>query len=210
VPAEDRRVLRGIPCTSAARTLIDLAAVVDEEALAIALEDAWRRGLVQLDWIERRLTEMGRRGRGGAKALSRLLRDAKRRGKPMDSPLEVQFWRFARRYLFPRLPTPGYEVDDEVGALMVIDFAYPRQRVAIELHSLQFHGLRPALEKDAVRACRLAAVGWRVLFVTSGQLRRARELAEQIRSTLGFDMSVQPLRRVVYESMVLPPGQVPS
>ncbi|HZK50385.1 MAG TPA: hypothetical protein VFD47_02335, partial [Actinomycetota bacterium] len=40
MPECDVEVLRGIPITSPARTLLDLAAVVDEETLEIALDDA--------------------------------------------------------------------------------------------------------------------------------------------------------------------------
>jgi hypothetical protein len=208
VPVEDRRMLRGIPCTSGARTLIDLAAVADDEALAISFEDAWRKRLVQLDWIERRLAELGSRGRPGAKALGRLLRDARRRGKPLDSPLEVKFWRFAQRFLRRRLPTPGHQVWDEEGAPMVVDFAYPRERVAIEVHSFLIHGQKPAHEKDALRASRLAAVGWRILFVTSGQLRHAERLARRIEATLAFDTSAEP-GRIVHDAVVVPRGGLP-
>jgi very-short-patch-repair endonuclease len=204
VPVGDRRTLRGIPHTNAARTLIDLAGVVDEEALAIAFEDAWHKKLVQLDWIARRLAELGPRGRPGAKALARLLRDGRRRAKPMDSPLEVKFWRFAQHHLRYRLPVPGEQVWDDEGEPMVIDFAYPRERVAIEVHSFLIHGQKSAHERDAVRACRLAAIGWRILFVTSGQLKHAERLARRIRATLAFDMSANPDKRIVHDAVTVP------
>jgi hypothetical protein len=207
VPREDRRVTRGIPHTSEARTLIDLAAVVSEETLAIAFEDAWKRKLIQLDWVERRLAELGARGRPGADALQRVLRDAWRRGKPLDSSLEVRFWRFAREYLGRRLPTPGFELWPEGGGLMIIDFAFPAQRLAIEAHSFQFHGQVPAHERDAVRASRLARIGWRVHFVTSGQLERPDELAEAIREELAFDMSRKPPPQVVNDSFWVPASE---
>jgi hypothetical protein len=204
VPLEDRRERNGIRYTSAARTLIDLAAVVSDEALAIALEDAWKKRVVQLDWIERRLAEMGARGRPGAESLDRVLRDARRRGKPLDSPLEVQFWRFAQQYFRHRLPTPGFEVHGVEGAPMVIDFAYPAERVAIEAHSFLIHGQRPALERDASRSSRLAAIGWRIIFATSERLRKPKDLAKEIQATLDFDMSVRPPEREVREPFPAP------
>jgi hypothetical protein len=209
IPAEDRRTRRGIPHTSAARTLIDLAAVVDEEALAIAVEDAWHKELVQLDWIARRLSELGPRGRRGARALARLISDGRRRGKPMDSPLEVKFWRFAQRHLRRRLPTPGCEVWDQEGAPMVIDFAYPRELVAIEVHSFLIHGQKPAHERDALRASRLAAIGWRILFVTSGQLRQAERLAHRIRATIAFDPCASRDEPIVHDAFEVPAGAAP-
>jgi very-short-patch-repair endonuclease len=210
VSVEDRRTLRGIPHTSAARTLIDLAAVADDEALAIAFEDAWRKRLVQLDWIARRLAELGPRGRRGAKALARLLRDGRRRAKPMDSPLEVKFWRFAQRHLRLRMPVPGQQVRDEEGEPMVIDFAYPRERVAIEVHSFLIHGQKAAHERDALRACRLAEIGWRILFVTSGQMRHEERLARRIRATLAFDPCADRNERIVHDQVTLPAGATPD
>jgi very-short-patch-repair endonuclease len=204
VPPEDRRTLRGIPHTSAARTLIDLAAVASEEALAIAFDDAWQKRLVQIDWVERRLFEMGARGRPGADALGRVLSDARRRGKPLDSPLEVQFWRFARRFFTQRLPTPGFEVWSPEGAQMVIDFAYPAERLAIEAHSFLFHGQKSAHERDALRSSRLAAIGWRIIFVTAEQLRHPERLARRIRAALAFDLSVKPPRYVVHDAFEVP------
>src|SRR5262249_35262340 len=42
LPARDRRIVDGLPCTSAARTLVDCAQLMDDEALEYAIETARR------------------------------------------------------------------------------------------------------------------------------------------------------------------------
>ncbi len=72
VPALHKIHIGRIPATSATRTLIDIAALLSEEALAVALDDSLARGLTSIDHIHGQLDRLGRRGRSGATRLSRL------------------------------------------------------------------------------------------------------------------------------------------
>ncbi len=183
VPSEDRRVLRGIPATSVARTLIDLATCLDEDQLAIVVEDAWWRKLAAPDWVERRLGKLAR-GRDGAKALRRVLADCRRRGVPLESALEVRLWRLLKRSRL-RLPELGYPFADDFGQPGRIDFAYPGHQLAVEADGYGTHGDREAFERDRVRYARLAALGWRVLPVTWRQVdERPAKVVERIRRAL--------------------------
>jgi hypothetical protein len=174
VPAEDRRALRGMPCTTAARTLIDLAGTLSEEDLAIAVEDAWRRKLAALDWVERRLRQLGSRGRPGARALRHVLDDCWTRKRPLDSALEVRVWRLLQRSPLPT-PVPGHPVDleDDEGEPCRLDFGYPEVKLALEADGFEVHSQRVVFERDRVRLSRLAAAGERVL------KRIARALGDQ-------------------------------
>jgi very-short-patch-repair endonuclease len=176
VPAEDRRTVRRIPVTTVARTLVDLAGCVDDEALAIALEDAWRRRLAQLDWVERRMREAGGRGKPGMQALKRALRYCRSRPRPLESALEVRVWRLLKAHGLP-LPEPGLDFRDDEGHPGRIDFAYVRERVAIEADGFETHGHRVAFEKDRTRLSRLAAAGWRVLHLTARHVQDEPERA---------------------------------
>ena len=160
--------------THAARTLIDLAGTVDVLPLAMALESAWRAKRVGLDWIERRLRELGSQGRPGTSRLRRVLDDCRGRDRPLDSALEVQFWWLLKVHGF-RLPEPGVEVRDTWGHPLRLDFAYVPERVAVETDGRQFHG-DDVFERDRARLSRLAAQGWRVMHVTSSQLRDPQRL----------------------------------
>jgi very-short-patch-repair endonuclease len=182
----DRRVRRGIPVTSQARTLVDLASCLDEEALAFVVEEAWRRQIAAPDWVERRLEQLGGRGRPGAKSLASVLADCRRREHPLESALEVRLWRLLVRSKLP-LPDPGYPFHDDHGHPARIDFAYPAARLALEADGFEFHGTRAAFERDRLRTARLSAQGWRVLPVTWRQLEeQPTKVLARIRQALEF------------------------
>jgi hypothetical protein len=81
-PAIDRDVVEGIPVTSATRTLIDLAGVLDRDTVELALEDALRRGLTSRARMKYRLGELEGRGRGGCGVLRELLAEGRAGGTP--------------------------------------------------------------------------------------------------------------------------------
>ena len=84
VTARDRIEVDGIPCTSATRTLIDCAALLDGEALETAFELARRMGLTSTNAVRSRLG----RGRPGSALMRDVLRHAQER--PKESRLEVE------------------------------------------------------------------------------------------------------------------------
>jgi very-short-patch-repair endonuclease len=183
--ADDHRVRRGIPVTSVARTLIDLASCLDEEQVAYSVDEAWRKHLASPDWVERRLRPPVK-GRRGAKALARVLADCWLREHALESALEVRLWRFLRRAKLP-LPVPGFQFEDDFGQPGRIDFAYPAQRLALEADGFEFHGDRASFERDRSRVARLSALGWRVLPVTWRQLdEQPHKVLELVRRALAF------------------------
>ena len=161
MPAADRSVRYGMPVTAPARTLIDLAGVVDDETLETALEDALRRGLVSAARLEWRLSEVGN-GRPGVAALRGLVRERDR--VPLESRLEVRFEQLLRSRGLPR-PERQRVVHDPGGRRRV-DFAYPEQHLVIECVGWRYHGGQKAWQADIQRRRRLAAQGWRVLEFT--------------------------------------------
>src|SRR5215510_7052004 len=60
---EDLVVVDAIPCTTVARTLLDLGAVLRPAQVEYALDDALRRGLVTMDDLRALLRRVGARGR---------------------------------------------------------------------------------------------------------------------------------------------------
>ncbi len=102
----DRVTVDGIPCTSATRTLIDSAAMLDER-LEIAFESARRMGLTSVEYLAKRFTELGGRGKRGSGGIRRLLEHQRVGDQPLESPLEVKVWRLIRHSGLPRPRTPG-------------------------------------------------------------------------------------------------------
>jgi very-short-patch-repair endonuclease len=188
----EKGVARGIPVTTVERTLVDLAAVVPFLPLAKAVESAWRQRMIDPPQLLYWLGEVETR-RHGLKALRRILNDCARRARPLDSALEVEFWWLLNSEKMP-LPVPGYSVSDDFGQPMRVDFAYPRERVAVETNGRQFHG-DAQFERDNARLSRLGAAHWCVMHVTQAQLRSPKRvlalLGQALRGAPSGSISVE-------------------
>lgn len=185
---EDRRVVDGFKVTSLARTLVDVSSCIPEEALALMLESAWKSKSGLLDWLERRLSQLGHRR--GVGVLKKLVSQCRWRRRPMDSPLEVRLWRslVAAELPWPRVGTPFEDDEDHPGRL---DLSYPEHRLALEAHGWEFHRTRESFERDCRRQSRLAALGWRIIHVTSRELdTRKEDVIDRVRRAMGEATSV--------------------
>ena len=73
VPAKDLTTVDGIPCTTALRTIIDIAPDVDEDHLEEIVQDCLDRRLFTMEEAMARVAEDDIRARPGAVLLRRLL-----------------------------------------------------------------------------------------------------------------------------------------
>src|SRR5207245_4356318 len=108
----DLTVVDGIPVTTAARTLIDLAGIVDADVLEEALDDALRRGLVTVRRLRWRMAEVGAR-----RVLTDFV-DARAGGRVTESTLETRFLRALRKAGLPK-PIAQHRIGH-----YRVDFAY--------------------------------------------------------------------------------------
>jgi very-short-patch-repair endonuclease len=137
----------GFPVTTPLRTLQDLRVTLSHAELERACAEALVRRLVTHDELE----------------AARLV--APGTAAPTRSALERRFLSVARR---AGLPRP--RVNHAVGPYE-IDFAWPRQRVLVEVDGWSTHGHRFAFERDRARDAELAAMGYVVLRFTWRQVR---------------------------------------
>ena len=177
---EDLRKHRGIPLTSPARTLIDLATTASRERLEHAINAADRSNLTDPERLRAAVAE--RPGLRGAPALRKIL--DRQTFVYTASGLERRFVPLARRAGLPKPVTgvwiEGYEVD----------FHWPSLGLVVETDSLRYHRTPSQLERDSRRDQAHAAVGLRTLRFTHSQLRydpqsvvsALREVAEMLRS----------------------------
>lgn len=144
----------GIPVTSAERTLLDLAARLDEKQIERALVAADRVG--RLSWPELlRLIERTPR-RPGVGRLRRIAAQVDPNAVAAASPLEVDFLALCRRAGLPK-PQVNVLVDGRL-----VDFLWPERKVIVETDGYAFHADRPAFERDHVGTATLERLGYRV------------------------------------------------
>jgi very-short-patch-repair endonuclease len=152
-----------IPITNATRTLIDLGSVVDEEAVEIALESALSLRLTSIPRLVSRLTDLGKKGRGGTAVIRRILDQRDHESPAAQSWLEVRFLRVARTGRLP-VPERQYRVRTTTERDRYIDFAYPHHKLGIEVGGRGAHTGPVAEQSDSARHNELTACGWRVLY----------------------------------------------
>ncbi len=167
-PAEAGTVA-AIPCTSPARTLVDLAGVVGGRTLRSAFERAAAKGILDVAAIEAAISG-GRRGAGVLRGLVAEWRRAAavaRKGK-LKSPLEAMVLPILGRrgITLPRPNAPVTLADD---SRIEVDFLWAEERLALEADSRDFHGTDVAFERDRWRDRELMRVGYSTLRVTKQQ-----------------------------------------
>lgn len=146
--------------TTPARTLLDLAGVVDVDKLEPALEDVVLRGLAPFSALRRTLDRLGGHGRRGAAPLRRLVEARDPATAPTESMLEDRLVGVLRK---AGLPAPVRQL--QVSGVR-IDFAYPEARLAIEADSRAWHAGRSDLQRNSSKGNLLVGLGWRVLHFT--------------------------------------------
>jgi len=155
----------GIPVTTPIRTLVDLGGVQRKSQVEGALDVALSRRLVTLEEVRAGLDVVARRGRRGAGVLRALLDERSMADGVAESVLEARTLRLCRRHGVPE-PVCQYEVYAGRRLVGRIDFAYPDQRVAIEVDGYESHTSLQAFRRDRDRQNRLVAMGWTVLRFT--------------------------------------------
>ena len=175
---EDTTVLDGIPVTSAARTVLDLAALEPGRASGDLkrLEDGEHR--LDLRRFEALLARS--KGHKGWAALAEAVSLYRPDPTVTRSDLERRFRALVRAAGLPAPATnfvvAGYE----------LDCYWPDHRLAVELDTYGTHGSRLSFEEDRKRARALGLLGIAVERVTDRQLdREADEVLRAVAARLG-------------------------
>ena len=139
LPREQVVVVKGIPCTSMERTLLDLAGIMTQRRAAIALDDALRRGQTTLGALDHCLYLTARRGRNGCGVLRRLVHERIGLPEPPNSGLETVIFEMIRASSLA-MPNLQHVVRDPAGQFIARpDFVYPAEKLIIQGHSKQWH-----------------------------------------------------------------------
>ena len=158
----DRAVTQQVPVTSAARTLLDLAATLEGRPLRSAVRRAQGMRLVSV----RQIAEVIRR-LGPCRGSKRLADVIATGSAPTKSVLED--------IVLDLILEAGFEHPDVNqpltinGRRIVPDFRWPEQRLIVEADSRAWHDNPLAREGDAERQALLEQVGERLVRITSSQ-----------------------------------------
>jgi very-short-patch-repair endonuclease len=159
---EDVTTCRQIPCTTVARTLLDLAGLLGERTLARTVEQAMVLHLFDHRALAAVLSRSS--GRRGAVTLRRLMQRISDEPALTRSELERRFLEVVRRASLPMPIVNGWVEGYEV------DFHWPDRRLIVETDGRSVHGTPIAFERDRHRDLDLELAGWRVLRLTWRQV----------------------------------------
>jgi very-short-patch-repair endonuclease len=167
----------GIPVSTVARTLFDLAERSRPHELKSAWDEASRLRLLHVAEVAS-VYQRGR-GRRARTGIRPFLAAEQRHVEDRASRLED---RFADFVIAHRLPPPHTNV---LVGKDVVDALWPEARLIVELDSWEFHAHRAAFEKDRDRDTDHLLAGYRTVRVTHRRLSEQPErLAAQIRALL--------------------------
>lgn len=182
----DVRVVDRIPCTSRARTALDLGAVlpweVYEEVLQVAVITK-RLSFVDLVAVLERLGGKGRRGAAKLRAFLRYSVPDSR----LASLLELLVLEVVRE-LSAREPVLQHELVCIDGRVVVLDMAWPDERIAVEANGHRWHATRKQLDDDEARRRSIRASGYAYDAFTWSDVHEHRE-----RTKVELARSLSPL-----------------
>jgi very-short-patch-repair endonuclease len=173
----------GIPVTTPARTVVDLALTEHFGRVARLLDNAWGRRLLTIGELSATLQAVRARGRRGVRVLDLLIEE--RLGmRPAESALELRFEEILRRH---RLPAMDRQVDlgDSDGWVCRADYARLDDALVVFIDSATYHRALLDRDHDDEQTARLRAMGLDVLRFSdaeilydapavAGRVRRAR------------------------------------
>ena len=153
---EDRTVVDAIPCTSVARTLLDLSSLIDDRGVERALE----RAEILRTYDHRAMLSLLDRMRGhpGAPRLGRVVEAANPGTTITKSDLEEAMLALCRKAV---LPEPALNAHIVLGGVHTeVDFLWRAQRVVVEVDSWRYHRQRGQFRRDRRRDQLLELEGW--------------------------------------------------
>jgi very-short-patch-repair endonuclease len=174
---DDRSTVDGIPVTSVARTIVDLADVLRDRHLAAVVNEAEVRRVFDLIAIEQTVSRLP--GRRGGPRLERVLAAYTDPQGYNTNEAERLFLRLCSNHGLPRpqrIAVGGYE----------LDFYWSDASLAVEIDGGAFHRTRRAFHEDRRRDRRLATLGIQVARVTWRDLTVEQlELAAELKAMRG-------------------------
>lgn len=162
VPPAERAVRHGLPVTTLARALLDIAATEPSRVVEQALDGADTARRLDIGAIEA-IAPPGC-GRPGARHLWQVIRTHHAGTTISKSDREEAMLALCRRHGLPRPALNQYVEGWE------IDFVWRELRFAIEVQSTRYHATSQRIARDAEKEGELMIAGWELLHVADRHL----------------------------------------
>ena len=190
---EDVTTVDGIPCTTVARTILDLAQVIKGRPLERALDQAEILRLLDLSALEDQIER--NKARPAAKRLQAVLDQHYVGSTPTWSDLEEAFLAACRQAGLPPPEVNAFiDPQDADPTAIRVDFVWREQRVIVETDGHETHRTRSAFEEDRLRDQRLIVAGWTVIRITWRQLtQHPSEIIDRIAQLLSRERAARGL-----------------
>lgn len=160
----------GLPVSSVARAIVEVAAVVRTARLRAAVADAIAERKTSPAAIGRVLAAVARPGKPGIVRLAKVLDEYQKGRIPAKSTLERWLYKVLLAANEPRprrqYPFPGRQMVEGC-----VDFAYPEAKLIIEVDGRRWHSRIDDLRRDHLRDAEAARAGWLVLRIGYEDLR---------------------------------------
>jgi very-short-patch-repair endonuclease len=187
----DEAACSGIPCTSVARTLLDLAAILRADELENACDRAEQLRLFDGRAIEELLARA--QGERGTKRMRDMLEQLDPSGALTRSEIERLMLALCRTYSLTEPVVNGWIPLDGVG--FSPDFLWPAAKLIVETDGAEAHRTRRAFEADRRRDQLLAEAGYTTLRFTWRQVTTEPErVARTIEAVLQRSVTPTSLR----------------
>ena len=183
----------GFRCTSATRTILDLATLgIPQVRLEASIDTAVRKHLSAPTVISARLATLRGSGRAGVRTIDRLLPDS-----GGETILERRFLKLVRRAGLAR-PTTQRVIRNGGRHIARVDFIYEECRLVVEVSGRKGHVSDSERARDAQRRNELEDLGYRVIEYTSTDIRdRPSYVIETLRIRLAARSCPSPATDLV-------------
>jgi len=155
-------MVRGLPVTTTARTIVDLASILSSRHLATVVDQSVADNACTLDGLYSALVAVARKGKPGVQNMRAVLES--RVGDPRDGSvlerlgiallLDAHLPEFVQEFPIPWAPKKRF------------DIAFPSKQIAIEWDSRRWHIQMEAMRRDRERDRNAIEHGWRVIRFT--------------------------------------------
>jgi hypothetical protein len=177
-------VLRhGVPTTTPARTVVDLAATSAPTFVERVLDIAWARRLLNIGEVDNIVREVRKKGRAGVRLMDGLLEPRRFRPRP-GSALELRFEEILAQNRLPAMRPQVHLYDDE-GWIGCVDYVAVAVPLVVFVDGAAWHTSLTDQRHDDMQTRRIRAIGYDVERVSDAEiLFDGRALARRLRPLL--------------------------